>query len=162
MCSILIGCGRKVAWSKVGCIAYITQDGRDVHLSHLRCNPKTGQWEHTGDELLDYISNIYRGRELIHLSWNPSGVELAVVDVFGRLCLFSIVVGLNRIGIIRPCIGEPEDSLNAVVGLMWLNVDRTVCYRQVRASRILTSAQGSTIPSVRESRRSMEIPSLAA
>ena len=115
-----------MAWSKIGCIAYITPDGRGVHLSNLRCNSKDGIWEHTEGVPIDHVSTIYNGRELAHISWNSSGLELAVVDVFGRLSLFSIFIALNRIAVSRSCIVEPEDNLSALVGLMWLNTDRMV------------------------------------
>ncbi|KAL9116271.1 MAG: hypothetical protein Q9187_007206, partial [Circinaria calcarea] len=124
------GCSQKVAWSKNGCIAYITSDGRSVRLANLRCGPANGVWEqdsHADSLLAGHILRIYKGRELAHLSWNSTGLELLVADVYGRLSIFSTsLVSINRVAAAKVWITDPEDNLNTLVGMTWLNVERAI------------------------------------
>lgn len=64
---------------------------------------------------------------LEHISWNHVGSELAVIDVFGRISIYSILIAMNRMVPLRSCAQDLEDDLGAIVGIMWLNPDRTVC-----------------------------------
>ncbi len=68
--------------------------------------------------------------QLVHLCWNHSGAELAITDVFGRISVFVIPSALNRIVAVRSCKVDPEDSLSAVVGLMWLYTEKSVRFKQ--------------------------------
>ncbi|MCJ1312877.1 mediator complex subunit [Agyrium rufum] len=127
------GCVDKIAWSRVGAVCHITPDNQTVKLSNLRVNRSTGQWEHvsSSDALLDeQLSRIYRGRALAHVSWNPWGLEFVVADVYGRLAvgtnMFLGKPALNRISMVKVWMNEPEDSLNAVVGMTWLHADRPI------------------------------------
>ena len=64
--------------------------------------------------------------QLVHLCWNHSGAELAITDTFGRISVFVIPSALNRIVAVRRCTADPEDTLNGVVGLMWLHTEKSV------------------------------------
>ena len=121
---------RKISWSKFGCIAYITSDNRNIRLANLRCNPKTGDWEihtHPDATLEHQISKVYKGRELAHLSWNITGLELVIADIYGRLTIFTNLFAINRVSITKTWLTDAEDNLNALVGTMWLNNDKQVC-----------------------------------
>ena len=76
--------------------------------------------------LAGHIQRIYRGRELAHLSWNSSGLELLVADIYGRLSIFSSLVSINRVAAAKVWMTDPEDNLNTLVGMAWLNVERVV------------------------------------
>ena len=117
---------RKVAWSKLGCIAYITQGGQGVNIRNLLCRADDGKWTLSGDYPLNQISSVHEQPSLVHLSWNQTGSELAVVDIFGRISVFSILIAMNRFAVSRSCVVDQEDDLGAIVGLFWLNIDRPV------------------------------------
>lgn len=123
---ICLKVARKIAWSKLGCIANITVDGRSVNLRHLSCTPEDGQWRLSKAYPADGISIVHSEHQLAHLSWSHSGSELAIFDVLGQTSIFIISIALNRLMVTRRCPVDPEDSLSAAVGLMWLNTGRMV------------------------------------
>lgn len=69
---------------------------------------------------------VHGDQQLAHLSWNHTGYDLAVVDVLGQISIFTLVTALNRLSLVRRCAVDPEDNLNAVIGLNWLNSERMV------------------------------------
>lgn len=115
-----------MAWSKLGCIAYITQGGQAVNIRNLLCSAEDGKWTLSGDCPLNPSSAVLEQLNLVHLSWNQTGSELAVVDMFGRISIFSILIAMNRFATSRSCVLDQEDDLGAIVGLSWLNIDRPV------------------------------------
>ncbi len=117
---------RKVAWSKLGCIAYITNGGQGVNIRTLLSRTEDGKWGLSGDYPLSHFSSVPGQQNLVHLSWNQTGSDLAVVDVFGRVSIFSILITMNRFAISRSCVMDQEDDMGAIVGLSWLNLDRSV------------------------------------
>lgn len=118
--------GRKLAWSRLGCIAYISQDGHRVHVRHLVCRPSDGKWVLSNDHPLNPVTEAHGGHTLTHLSWNETGSELAVVDASGRVSVFSISIALNSIVTHRQAIIDSADDGSQVVGMMWLNAQRSV------------------------------------
>ncbi|KAI9885287.1 MAG: hypothetical protein M1823_002914 [Watsoniomyces obsoletus] len=121
-----IGCCQKVAWSKLGCLAIISPDGRKVNVRNLQCSPDDGKWRLNRERLAFQANSAHEGHQLCHLAWNHSGAELAVVDVLGRIRIFQIVVAVNRLLASRPHdnLHHQEDDLGAVVGIVWLNTER--------------------------------------
>ena len=117
---------RKVAWSSLNCIAYITQDGLAVVLQCLYCDPDDAQWRLTDGHTPRVIVMMHDGHVLKDLCWNPAGNELAVSDVCGRVNFYTIGAASNRCGIARQNLTRPEDSLSAIVGRMWLTSERPV------------------------------------
>lgn len=97
-----------------------------MNLRHLLCDPQDGQWKLSENYLEEEVSTVHSDHQIVHLSWNPIGNDIAIVDVFGQISIFSIVIPLNRIYVSRKCAIDPEDHLSAVVGLKWLNTDRVV------------------------------------
>lgn len=118
---------RKIAWSRLGCIAYISQDGSQVNLRHLHCRPSDGRWVLSDEVTSLHVSDVHAGLPLVHLLWNETGSELAVVDSSGRLSVHTITVAVNQIAAQRQAAFDPEDDGNQVAGLMWLSVQRSVC-----------------------------------
>ncbi|KAJ5893975.1 Mediator complex subunit Med16 [Penicillium taxi] len=122
----LLGCRQKVAWSRLGCIAYISTDGLELCVRHLQCSPTDGKWL-LSDEfpLGSIITDAHGGSHLMHLSWNETGSELAVVDCLGRISIYSISMALNSITGQRQAIFDSSDDSNQIVGMMWLNTNRS-------------------------------------
>ena len=75
--------------------------------------------------LRSHISGAYKNSELVHISWSPSGTELLVSDVYGRIAICSIVIAINRLYAAK-VLGDQDDSLNALVGMTWLPIKRPV------------------------------------
>lgn len=151
---------RKITWSKLGCIAYITNDGRGVNLRHLVCNPKDGQWILGEEYNADAVSAVHSEHKIVHLSWNHTGNDLAVFDLYGQISVFTIVIALNRLTVLRRCISDPEDNLGALVGYMWLNTERMV-FSRLLVKTVDTDFVAFFASSRIEEGRGMELPRFA-
>jgi len=113
---------RAIAWSNWGCIATITSNGAALELRNLRCHPATGDWGLSEPTVTPAFTTTLDGGPLKHLSWSPTGSELAVVDSAGRVTILSIFSSLNKPTLHRPGAGDPADDLYGVVGCYWLNL----------------------------------------
>lgn len=122
----LSGCCQKIAWSRQGCIAYVSQDGLRVNIRHLRCQPSVGKWVLSDETSSLPVTEAHGGLPLVHLLWNETGSELAVLDSSGRLSIYTITTALNQIAGQRQATFDPDDDGNQVVGIMWLNAQRSV------------------------------------
>ncbi|KAA8652069.1 mediator of RNA polymerase II transcription subunit 16 [Aspergillus tanneri] len=122
----LLGCCQKIAWSRQGCIAYITPDSLRVNLRHLECRPSDGKWILSDETPLIPVTEAHGGHPLAHLSWNEVGSELAVVDASGRVSIYNIAIALNSLAGQRQAAFDPVDDGAQIVGMMWLNVQRSV------------------------------------
>ncbi|OJD23025.1 hypothetical protein ACJ73_05625 [Blastomyces percursus] len=120
----LSGCSQKIAWSKLGTIAYISQDGQKVLLRYLHCRPDDGKWALSEVSQINQIADIHGGHTMVHLLWNESGSELAIVDSCGRITIVTIMMSLNTVNQPRQASIDPDDDLAQPVGLMWLNLNR--------------------------------------
>lgn len=117
---------RRLAWSRVGSLAQITQNGLGVSLQHLVCKPEDGKWDLSEESPIEAIPHLHKGQKLTHLSWSPTGSELAVVDANGRISVLIMSLAMNNILVLRSPSKDLEDDLNAPVGMYWLNLDRNV------------------------------------
>jgi hypothetical protein len=97
-----------------------------VNLRHLLCNPKDGRWKLSEEYVADEVSAVHSEHTIVHLSWNHMGNDLAIVDMYGQISVFTILIALNRLTVSRRCIIDPEDNLCALVGFTWLNTERMV------------------------------------
>lgn len=113
---------RGIAWSKWGSIASITSNGHGLEFRNLRCHPENGTWGLSKPTTIPQLLNNLDGGPLKHLSWSPTGTELAVIDSAGRVTLLQIFASLNKPMGYRPCGPEAPDDLHAVVGCFWLNL----------------------------------------
>ncbi|PYI12583.1 mediator of RNA polymerase II transcription subunit 16 [Aspergillus sclerotiicarbonarius CBS 121057] len=121
----LLGCCQKIAWSKLGCIAYISQDSMRVNVRHLQCRPSDGKWVLSDETPLMSATEAQGGHGLAHLSWNESGSDLAVVDLSGRISIYHIPFALNSGNGLRQHAFASDDGAQ-IVGMMWLNTQRSV------------------------------------
>jgi hypothetical protein len=112
---------RTIAWSKWGCIASITPGGASLELRNLRCSARDGSWGLREPTLTPPLGNM-EGGPLKHLSWSPTGSELAVIDAAGRVTILTIFSSLNKPTLARHPQTDPTDDLHAVVGCYWLNL----------------------------------------
>ncbi|KAF3483237.1 uncharacterized protein GIQ15_02561 [Arthroderma uncinatum] len=121
----LLGCCQKIAWSKMGAIAYIAPDGTKAFLRHLSCGPENGKWGLSDGDPDHPIADAQGGHTLVHLSWNESGTDIAIVDSCGRISIIAMSVALNVLIPSRPAILDSDDDGNQPVGLMWLSINRS-------------------------------------
>ncbi|KJF61295.1 RNA polymerase II Mediator complex subunit Sin4, variant 1 [Coccidioides immitis RS] len=122
----LSGCCRKLAWSKLGAIAYISNDGQKVFLQNILCNADDGEWSLCDGRFRCKIAEAQSGHTFIHLCWHESGSDLAIVDSCGRVMIVSMSIALNAFAVSRSIVIDPDDDGNQPVGLMWLGVNRPV------------------------------------
>jgi len=63
---------------------------------------------------------------IAHIMWNPSGSELTVVDINGRLSIYQTLYALNRVLSVTTQVFEQVDILGGIVGMEWLAATRHV------------------------------------
>ena len=90
------------------------------------CDSSHGQWRMSKEHLVDGVATVHSEHQIVHLSWSHYGNELAIVDAFGQISIYSIFIAINRLSVYRRCVLDPEDHLNAVIGLTWLHLDKIV------------------------------------
>ena len=113
----------------MGAIAYITSDRRNVKISCLQFRESERIWDisdYTERNLSEFISRFYRGYDFTHVTWSPHGTDLLLIDSSGRIAVGIVFIALNRLIIAKVLNSDPEDNLNAVVGLKWLDMKRRV------------------------------------
>ena len=131
---------RRIAWSKNGCVAYISPDGYTVNLKVFSRDTETGKWDLGKDVPLEPPT----GREIfpfVHLSWSHLGNDLAVMDEAGRLMIFTCAMALDRLQFIRAELVHPESEVDAVVGMHWLAIlpyEQKVNRSRISRIRLLT------------------------
>lgn len=113
---------RSVAWSKWGSIATIASNGTDLELRNLRCHPGNGTWALSDPTITSSTIPAPEGGPLRHLSWSPTGSELAIIDSVGRITIMGLFSTLNKSSLQRPSQLDPVDDLHRVVGSFWLNI----------------------------------------
>ncbi|RKF72818.1 Mediator of RNA polymerase II transcription subunit 16 [Golovinomyces cichoracearum] len=113
------GCCQQIAWSKCGSIASISPNGYTLEIRFLRCHHETGTWTLSEPSIPSFTST-QDGGPLRHLSWSPTGCDLAVIDSAGRVTIFSIFSSLNKFNVSRSCHIDSADDLQTVVGSYWL------------------------------------------
>lgn len=112
---------RGIAWSKWGSIASITSNGLALELRNLRCHPNNGTWA-LSEPTVTATSATVEGGPLKHLSWSPTGNDLAVIDACGRVTILSVFSSLNMPTMSRLAQSDTADDLHSVVGSYWLNL----------------------------------------
>jgi mediator of RNA polymerase II transcription subunit 16 len=92
----------------------------------LLCRPSDGKWVLSEDTQSHTVAEGPGNHALVHLEWSETGGELAVVDAGGRVSVFSISIALNNIALHRQAILDQADDGGQVVGMLWLNTQRSV------------------------------------
>lgn len=113
---------RSIACSKQGTIASISPDGTYINLQCPRTNPSDGTWELSEPTPSSIFSAPLPGGPIVHLAWAPTNSpELAIIDAFGRVCLLTFPLTLNKATFIaRKWDSDAPDDLHSIVGCLWL------------------------------------------
>lgn len=106
-------------------------------------DPYDGQWRMSGEYLADDVPTTHNKHRLVHLSWNHSGSELAILDVVGQVSVYAVINAINRLVLLRRCTPDSEDHLSAAVGMTWLHIDKPV------KTNLFTAMRPADSPSVR-------------
>lgn len=122
---------RLISWSKLGCIAYVTLDGTGVETRHIRCNAKDGKWILTEAYSVEKVASTHEGQQIAHISWNPMGTELAVIDVLGRVSFLQVYMSVNVLQCYHSQLADQEDDLGGIVGFWWMNTEKQVGHIQL-------------------------------
>lgn len=105
------------------------------------CNPKDGNWVLTEGYPVAQAARVHDGQQLVHLSWNTMGTELAIIDVLGRVSFFAVYMSVNVLQCTWAHFTDQEDDLGGLVGFWWLNTEKQVCLilrdRNVSWDRVL-------------------------
>jgi mediator of RNA polymerase II transcription subunit 16 len=113
---------RGIAWSKWGSIAAIASNGAALELRNLRCHPENGSWALSEPTVTPDFSSTRDGGPLKHLSWSPTGSDLAAIDATGRITILAVFSSLNKPSLSRTIQSDPADDLHGIVGCYWLNI----------------------------------------
>lgn len=128
------GCMERVAWSRHGHIASISEDASTVYLECLRFNCDSKTW---GLHDRQPLSTIFE--DATSLAWSSTGSELAIVDVKGRLWIYhNSLAAVNRLILARQGNLDEISDVSQAVGMTWLNQDR-----QERPRNVVTLASKS-------------------
>ncbi|KAK5465071.1 Mediator of RNA polymerase II transcription subunit 16 [Exophiala xenobiotica] len=126
-------CGylERVAWSRLGHIATISDDSSKVRVGCLRFSCESKSWE-----LYEQVTLPTLFEDAVGLLFSGHGLELAIVDAKGRLCIYHCFhLALNRFMLGKPnSLDEVHDS-SQIIGMAWLNQDR-----QERPRNVVTHA----------------------
>ncbi|EXJ85928.1 hypothetical protein A1O1_06297 [Capronia coronata CBS 617.96] len=121
------GCLERIAWSRHGNIASISDDGSTVYLECLRYSHDAKAWQLNDRHALTTIFE-----DAVNLSWSATGGELAVVDLKGRTWVYhTSLVAINRLILARRGDLDEPSELSQPVGVTWLNQDRQERLRNV-------------------------------
>lgn len=93
---------------------------------YLACKPADGKWALSEEHHQNQIAQLHAGQQMIHLCWNELGTDLAVLDVSGRISIFSISTALNNIAVNRQTVLDQPDDGAQIIGMMWMNSNRAV------------------------------------
>jgi hypothetical protein len=100
-----------------------------VCVRHLVCRSSDGKWTLSDESPLQPAGDPHDSQsliQLVHLSWNEAGSDLAVVDSSGRVSIYALSVTVNNLALQRSATLDPDDDGSQLVGMMWLNLDRSV------------------------------------
>lgn len=95
-------------------------------LRHLMCDTRDAQWKMSQEYYIDGVTTVHNEHQIVHLCWSHSGTELAIVDAFGHLSIYNVLLAINRLNVLRRFASDPDDNLSSVVSLMWVYSDRKV------------------------------------
>ncbi|ODQ64915.1 hypothetical protein NADFUDRAFT_66043 [Nadsonia fulvescens var. elongata DSM 6958] len=121
-------CASRIAWSKTGPIAYITDKG--VQICSLYCSDGE-KWELSKPFTLTQVPIVHGGVPIVHLSFSPGNTSLACIDSRGQLSIWMVSVASSDV----TCVYSPpsealtstnEMELNSIIGFSWLDPSKTI------------------------------------
>ncbi|KIW18784.1 hypothetical protein PV08_03073 [Exophiala spinifera] len=125
------GFSERVAWSRLGHVASISEDGSSVRVECLHYNYNSKSW---GLEEKVVLPTLFE--DAVGLLFSGHGQDLAVVDAKGRLFIYQCShIAVNRFVLAKSGDLDEVNDASQVIGIAWLNQDR-----QDRARNIVTHA----------------------
>ena len=125
------GCRERLAWSRHGHLAGISEDGSTVYVECLRYSHDSKSWDLNERHPLTTVFE-----DAVSLSWSATGGELAVVDVRGRVWIYhTALAAVNRLSLARQGAIDEGHEFLLPVGMTWLSQDR-----QDRPRNVVTHA----------------------
>jgi mediator of RNA polymerase II transcription subunit 16 len=118
---------RKVAWSRLGGIAYITPDGSEVRFRCLKFNAVNVNWGLSKEYPVVQRASNGESHPFVHLEWSQTGMDLGVADSVGRISVFTFSATAINVSTAAPMVHvDQQNELDRAVGMLWLNPDRQV------------------------------------
>jgi len=111
---------RHLAFSRIGGLAQLVSDGRRISLRTVARNQLTGEWALTDES--QYAVNAPEDVTFTHIEWSNSGLDLVILDLFGRIYIHSIGYAVGRLHAQPTSFSNPGDDLGAVVGTHFLPI----------------------------------------
>lgn len=108
---------RKIAWSRRGSLARINLAANSVVIQAYIENAD-GQRGLSNPEMLDV--SFHGQDEIVHIEYNQQGLELAVVDVLGRISIHNADGGINRMVVTAKRILDFPSYQEGLLATQWL------------------------------------------
>lgn len=122
---------RRIAWPRLGGIAYISPDGSEVRFRCLRFHSTTAKWGLSKDYAVVKRPMTDEHHPFVHLEWSQTGMDLAVADTVGRISVFTFSpTAVNHSSEATIAAIDQPTELDRAVGMLWLNPDRPVRFAQ--------------------------------
>jgi mediator of RNA polymerase II transcription subunit 16, fungi type len=116
---------RRIAWSRLGGIAYISLDNSEVRFRCLRFHSTTAKWELSKDYAVVQRPVTDENYAFVHLEWSQTGMDLAIADTVGRISVYTFsTTAVNHSTAAPIATVDRQNELDRAVGMFWLNPDR--------------------------------------
>ena len=118
---------RRIAWSRLGGIAYISPDSSEVRFRCLKFQPTVAKWDLSKDYSIVQRAVTDEHHAFVHLEWSQTGIDLAVADTVGKVSVFTFsTTAINQSTAAPIAMIDQHSELDRAVGMYWLNPDRQV------------------------------------
>jgi hypothetical protein len=118
---------RRIAWSRLGGVAYISSDSSEVRFRCLKFQSKVAKWDLSKDYSIVQRPATDENHAFVHLEWSQTGIDLAVVDAVGKVSVFTpSTTAINHSTAAPIATIDHYSELDRAVGMSWLNPDRQV------------------------------------
>lgn len=77
----------------------------------------------------------HRGERILHVEFHQQGLEIAVIDVVGRISIHNATQGINRMVMIARRELDPATPDEAVIAMKWMIGSRPVRHKTIVTSR---------------------------
>jgi mediator of RNA polymerase II transcription subunit 16, fungi type len=127
VCNANIPLSRRIAWSRLGGIAYISPDGSEVRFRCLKFQPTVAKWDLSKDYSIIQRAVADEHHDFVHLEWSQTGIDLAVANTVGKVSVFTFsTTAINNSTAAPIATIDQHNELDRAVGMYWLNPDRQV------------------------------------
>ncbi|KIV88878.1 hypothetical protein PV10_08511 [Exophiala mesophila] len=114
------GCLERIAWSRHGHIATISDDATTVYIEALESHQPSNTWVLIQRHALSTVFE-----NATSLAWSSTGGELVVVDTKAKISIFQTSpTALNRLNLAHQETLDTSTASSPPIGMAWLNQDR--------------------------------------